>query len=145
MKGLAQSTQVYTSGQKRFLDFCASAGLRAVPAEEEVLCKFAAKLANEGLRHRTIKYMAGIRHLHIEEGLADPFLPALPHLEGSEEGRSRRRRSQEGAPSYRSTAALPDEGGMGSPGFQPRSCHAVGCMLPGLLWVSPSRGIYGAV
>ncbi len=82
MKGLAQSThKVYSSGQKRFLDFCAAAGLRAVPADEEVLCKFAAKLASEGLRHRTIKsYMAGVRHLHIEEGLADPFLPALPRL-----------------------------------------------------------------
>ena len=46
-----------------------------------MLCKFAAKLASEGLKHRTIKsYMAGIRHLHIEEGLGDPFLPALPRL-----------------------------------------------------------------
>jgi len=34
-----------------------------------------------GLKHRTIKsYMAGIRHLHVEEGLRDPFLPTLPQL-----------------------------------------------------------------
>ena len=73
--------KVYSSGQRRYLSFCASAGLRAVPAVEEVLCKFAAKLASEGLKHRTIKsYMAGIRHLHIEEGLGDPFQPALPRL-----------------------------------------------------------------
>ena len=84
IKGLAQSThKVYLSGQRRYSSFCASAGLCAVPAVEEVLYKFAAKLASEGLKHRTIKsYMAGIRHLHIEEGLGDPFLPALPRLHG---------------------------------------------------------------
>ncbi len=82
MKGLAQSThRVYSSGQKRFLGFCGSADLLAVLASEDVPCKFVAKMASEGLRHRTIKsYMAGIRHLHIEEGLEDPFLPCLPRL-----------------------------------------------------------------
>ena len=81
VKGLAKSTQrAYTSGQKH-LNFCTSAGLQTLPAGEEVLCKFAAKTANEGLKHRTIKtYMAGIRHLHIQEGLEDPFLPALSRL-----------------------------------------------------------------
>ena len=39
------------------------------------LCKFVVQLATVGLRHCTIKsYMAGIRHLHIGEGLGDPFL-----------------------------------------------------------------------
>lgn len=82
MKGLAQSTlNVYSSGQRRYLTFCNVAGLQAVPAGEDALCKFVAKMASEGLRHRTIKsYMAGIRHLHIEEGLDDPFLPTLPRL-----------------------------------------------------------------
>ncbi len=82
VKGLAQSThRVYSSGQRRYLGFCASANLSAVPASEDTLCKFAAKMASEGLRHRTIKsYMAGIRHLHIEKGLVDPFLPALSRL-----------------------------------------------------------------
>ena len=46
-----------------------------------MLCKFVAQLAEEGLKHRTIKcYMAGIRHLHIAEGLGDPFLPPLAKL-----------------------------------------------------------------
>ena len=40
-----------------------------------------AKLAAEGLKHRSIKtYMAGVRHLHIEEGLGDPFMPVLARL-----------------------------------------------------------------
>ena len=38
-------------------------------------------MASKGLRYRTIKsYMAGIRHLHIKEDLADPFLPTLPYV-----------------------------------------------------------------
>ena len=66
---------MYRSGQKRYLGFCAKAGLQAIPAQEVVLCKFVVQLATEGLRHCTIKsYMAGIRHLHIGEGLGDPFL-----------------------------------------------------------------------
>ena len=82
MKGLAENThKVYSSGQRRFLNFCAMAGLVAVPAREEVLCKFVAQLTEEGLKHRTIKcYMAGIWHLHIAEGLGDPFLPPLAKL-----------------------------------------------------------------
>ena len=82
MKGLAENThKVYSSGQRRFLKFCAMAGLVAVPAGEDVLCKFVVQLAKEGLKHRTIKcYMAGIRHLHIAEGLGDPFLHPLAKL-----------------------------------------------------------------
>ena len=82
VKGLAPSTvKEYTCGQRRYLNFCVTAGLPAVPAGEDVLCKFAAALATEGLRHQTIKfYMAGVRYLHIEEGLGDPFLQSLPHL-----------------------------------------------------------------
>ena len=72
---------MYACGQRRYITFCASVGLLAVPAGEDVLCRFVAKMASEGLKHWTIKsYMAGIRHLHVEEGLGDPFLPTLPRL-----------------------------------------------------------------
>jgi len=82
VKELAQSTsKVYACGQRRYINFCSAGGLQAVSAGEEVLRKFAAEMAREGLRHRTIKsYMADIRHLHIEEGLGDPFSPTLPWL-----------------------------------------------------------------
>ena len=82
VKGLADSThKVYGSGQRRYRKFCASAGLVAFPALEEVICKFVAQLASEGLKPRTIKsYMAGIRHLHIGEGLGDPFLSSWAKL-----------------------------------------------------------------
>ena len=53
----------------------------SIPTGEDVLCKFVTKMASEGLKHRTIKtYMAGVRHLHIKEGLGDPFLPSLRKL-----------------------------------------------------------------
>ncbi len=43
------------------------------------MCKFVAQMAGEGLRHRTIKsYMAGVRHLLIQEGLGYPLSPHLP-------------------------------------------------------------------
>ena len=79
MTGMAENThKVYSSGQRRFLKFCAMAGLVAAPAGEEVLCKFVAQLSEEGLKHRI--YMAGIQHLHIAEGLGDHFLPPLAKL-----------------------------------------------------------------
>ncbi len=61
-----------------------------MPATEEVLCKFVAQVASEGLRHRTIKsYMAGVRHQHIEEG-GDPFLP-VKRSQGRNNASSRER------------------------------------------------------
>jgi len=52
-----------------------------VPAGENILCQFVTKMASEGLKHQTIKsYMAGIRHLHLEQGIGNPFQPTLPRL-----------------------------------------------------------------
>ena len=62
MMGLAESThKLYATGVRRFTRVCTTAGLTVVPASEGALCHFAATLAEEGLRHRTIKsYMAGV-------------------------------------------------------------------------------------
>ncbi len=80
--GLAESThRLYACGVRRFMRTCAVAGRAPVPADEDALCHFAATLAEEGLRHRTIKsYMAGVRHLHISEGHGDPFSGGLHRL-----------------------------------------------------------------
>ena len=52
-----------------------------MPASEEGLCRFVAKLAGDGLKHRTIKsYLSGVKHLHVEEGLTDPFERPLHRL-----------------------------------------------------------------
>lgn len=45
-----------------------------MPATPEGLGMFAARMAKEGLRYSTIKgYLAGVKHLHLAEGLPDPF------------------------------------------------------------------------
>ena len=74
MMGLAESThKLYACGVRRFSCICSAVGLATVPASEETLCHFAATLAGEGLRHRTIKsYMAGVRHLHISGTPSSP-------------------------------------------------------------------------
>ncbi len=80
--GLAESThKLYACGVRRFMGICSTAGRTPVPADEDTLCHFAATLAVEGLRQRTIKsYMAGVRHLHISEGHGDPFSAGLHRL-----------------------------------------------------------------
>ena len=82
MMGLAESThKPYATGVRRFTSVCIAAALTVVPASEGALCYFAAALAGEGLRHRTIKsYMTGVRHLHISEGYGDPFTHDLHRL-----------------------------------------------------------------
>ena len=82
VSGLATSTQrTYSSGQHRYLRFCDATGMQALPAGEDVLCRFVAQLSQDGLKHCTIKtYMASIRHLQIERGLDDPFAPSLCKL-----------------------------------------------------------------
>ena len=83
MKGLADSTQrAYKSGQNRFLAFCRQANYKAVPASETVLCHFVSYLAEQKLKHKTIKvYLSAIRFLHISEGAGDPFHPSLDRLQ----------------------------------------------------------------
>lgn len=82
MMGLAESThKLYACGTRRYLKVCSAAKLVPMPATEDTLCHFAATLATEGLRHRTIKsYMAGIRHWHISDGYGDPFAAGLHRL-----------------------------------------------------------------
>lgn len=81
--GLAPSTQkTYGSGKKRYITFCTELGLSPVPASEQQLCRFAAKLAEEGLAPGTIKsYLSAIRHLHLQLRLADPKIADMPRLE----------------------------------------------------------------
>jgi len=57
------------------------AAINPFPASEEGLCKFVPKLAEEGLKHKTIKeYLSGVRHMHILEDLCDPFKQPLECL-----------------------------------------------------------------
>lgn len=45
-----------------------------LPISESRRCSYVSFLANEGLKHRSIKsYLSAIRHLQIVEGLGDRF------------------------------------------------------------------------
>lgn len=101
---LAPSTKrVYTSGQRRYLDFCKSKNLPPFPLSEDQLCTFVAHLYEEGLLHGTIKgYLSAIRYLQIIQGLGDPFTSSWPVLEYALRGvKLRQAKSRETRPQKR--------------------------------------------
>ena len=82
-QGLASSTpSSYTSGQKRFYEFCTQLGKihpsgSPCPADEWTLCFFATFLAST-VQHSTIKvYLSAVRSLHIDQGFADLLVNCL--------------------------------------------------------------------
>ena len=97
------SVYTYKSGQDHFLKFCATAESTPLPVDEASLWSFVAHLADQHLKHRTIKtYLSVVRHLQISRGLPDPFhnspFPRLHYVlrgikkEESESGASHRER-----------------------------------------------------
>ena len=82
--GIAESTgRVYKTAQRRYLSFYRDYAQNAIPLSDNVLCLFVAFLALQGLKHQSIKcYVAGLRHLQIQNGGGDPFaLARFPRLE----------------------------------------------------------------
>ena len=81
---LASSSQrTYKLGENCYLGFCRLCDVDPLPLSELLLCKLVAHLADQQLKHRTIKtYLSGVRYLQIRSGLPDPFQGALiPRLE----------------------------------------------------------------
>ena len=76
-RSLATSTtQTYQSAKRHYILFCQASNSQLLPLTEVNLCKFVVYLANQKLKHQTIKvYLSGLHHLQIAEGLGDPFLP----------------------------------------------------------------------
>lgn len=74
-RGIRGSTaKTYSVAQKRYLDFCASYGLEALPASESTLLNYVAFLDKEGLKSSSMRvYLSSIRALHIDEGLGNPL------------------------------------------------------------------------
>ena len=77
-QGLADSSiRTYWSGQKRYpryLKFCEQSNMSPLPLSEQILCNFVAHLADEHLKHHTVKmYLSGLHFLQIKAGLSDPF------------------------------------------------------------------------
>ncbi len=83
-QGIAESTaRSYRSAQKRYLRLCEARHLVSLPLGESTLVAFSASMAQERLKHRTIKcYLSALRHLQIASRLPDPFHAAsFPFLE----------------------------------------------------------------
>lgn len=83
VQGLAPSTRKsYTSGQRKFYNFCLQAGKlhpngSPCPVDEWTPCLFVSFLA-ESIQHSSIKvYLAAVRSLHIEQGFPDPLINCL--------------------------------------------------------------------
>ena len=52
------------------------------PMKEDILCTYATYVADQGLRHQTIKcYLSAIRHQQISLGFPDPNISTMPRLE----------------------------------------------------------------
>lgn len=65
----------YQTAQQHYAAFCNKARVRTLfSVNEETLCRFAAYLGLQSLKHRTIKaYLSGIWFVHIQQGLGDPL------------------------------------------------------------------------
>ena len=83
VKGLAKSTlKSYQSGIRRDKSFCARLSRQTLPAKEETLLAFVAALVKEGVSYTSLKvYLAAIRHYQIQNGLGDPGISQMAHLE----------------------------------------------------------------
>ena len=64
-QAIAPSTlRTYNSGKTRFSRFCQNHNYPVLPVSEDILCKYAAYIGNQGLKHGTIikTYLSAIRH-----------------------------------------------------------------------------------
>ena len=109
----------------------------AILVSEEGLCRFVAKLAHEGLKHRTIKScLSGVRYLHISEGLGDPFVQQMPWLQYMVNG-IKRIEAEKGTANQREWLPItPDILRSIKAIWEPRRkdpeyCDALGSLLPG--------------
>ena len=80
----AATKSSYATAQRRYLAFCAAAGItQPFPPSENVLCRYVTYLGQQNLKHKTIKaYLSGLRFTQIHLGGGDPFQnDAMPQLE----------------------------------------------------------------
>lgn len=129
--GIAPSTEkTYSTAQKGYLLFCQQLSLPPIPASKDTLILYVTHLA-QTRAHSTIKtYLAGVRHLHIKNGLENP-LENRPRLDLVLKGVTKAELSP--APSNTSHHAGHQAASRQPP--QLRQHHAVGCLLHGVLWL----------
>ena len=73
--GVRSSTQkTYSSGEKRYIQFCAMYSRDTVPCSEDTALLFIAYLHRQGLSASSIRvYMAAVRSMHINAGHGNPL------------------------------------------------------------------------
>jgi hypothetical protein len=75
----------YAAGQRRYLKFCMSTGVLPLPLTEGHLSRYVAHLAEEGLKHTSIKgYLSAL--IRRMQGVGDPFQASWPRLETTLKG-----------------------------------------------------------
>ena len=81
-KSLSTASQrSYAAGTKRYLDFCSSFSLSPFPFSEVNLSSFVSFLADQGLKHQTLKcYLSAVRSAQIAHGYAEPNFSSFPRL-----------------------------------------------------------------
>ena len=80
-QGIAPSTRkVYLTAESLFVEFCRRINRAPMPASEGTLILFATELAQTREQATVKVYLAGVRHLHIVNGWANP-LASTPRLD----------------------------------------------------------------
>ena len=64
-------------GTNRFLKYCQLSDCPCIPVLESTLCGFLSSPVDVGLKHSTIKTLAGVHYLQIKVGFPDFFKHAL--------------------------------------------------------------------
>ena len=85
MATLANATTraAYASAQRQYAGFCHNFGIdKPFLVSEENMCHFVASMAQEGLKHRTIKaYLSGIRFSQLQHAFGNPAFSSMHQLE----------------------------------------------------------------
>ena len=73
--------RAYTSGKKRYMEFCDHLCLLPLPVSEVILLHFVAHLASLGLSYQTVElYLSAVRHMQIMCNLPDPSATSFSRL-----------------------------------------------------------------
>ena len=82
LAALTSSThKTYKATEHKYLSFCNEFSITPIPTSENVLCYFAACMAQQNLSASTIRtYLSGIRQLQIAGGFPDPLTDHMPRL-----------------------------------------------------------------
>ena len=72
--GLANNTmKQYTSGQKRYLEFCRTLRAAPCPATELLLLRFVASISDSLSGYTIQNYLSAVRYLHVANGHINPI------------------------------------------------------------------------